>query len=165
MLFTFWKPCVMFPANFLTLFPKLFLMWKCHMWYLLTLFPHLSFMWRCHMWYLLTLFPHLSFMWRCHLWYLCSLYSCMYHYWQCPYHCWHCRWFHSTLHHFYALTSMLSCSLFALKPEAPFSSTLFFLLKTLLRESATSFFLFSSVVYISSLVLLTLVGGFCGFSF
>jgi hypothetical protein len=42
---------------------------------------------------------------------------------------------------------------------------LFFLLKTLLEEFVATFFLFSSVVFISSLVLLTLVGGFCGFSF
>jgi len=64
----------------------------------------------------------------------------------------------------HALRSMLSYSLFILEPEAP-PSTLFFLLRTLLEEFDATFFLFSSVVFISSLVLLTLVGGFCGFSF
>jgi len=59
---------------------------------------------------------------------------------------------------------MLSYSLFILELEAP-PSTLFFLLRTLLEEFDATFFLFSSVVFISSLVLLTLVGGFCGFSF
>jgi hypothetical protein len=42
---------------------------------------------------------------------------------------------------------------------------LFFLLRALFREFAATFFLFSIVVYISSLVFLTLVSGFCGFSF
>jgi len=66
---------------------------------------------------------------------------------------------------FCALKSVLSYSLFTLELEAPPFSTLFFLLKTLLEEFVATFFLFSSVVFISSLVLLTLVGGFCGFSF
>jgi hypothetical protein len=56
-------------------------------------------------------------------------------------------------------------SLFTPKPKAPPSSTLFFLLKALLGESTASFFLFSSVIYISFLVFLTLAGGFCGLSF
>jgi hypothetical protein len=60
---------------------------------------------------------------------------------------------------------MLPCSLFTLEPEAPPPSILFFLLRALLGEYATTFFLFSSVVYISSLVLLTLASGFCGLSF
>jgi hypothetical protein len=42
---------------------------------------------------------------------------------------------------------------------------LFFLLKTFLKFFVTTFFLFSSVVFISSLVLSTLVGGFYEFSF
>jgi hypothetical protein len=42
---------------------------------------------------------------------------------------------------------------------------LLFLLKALLGESTTTFFMFSSVIYISSLVLLTLAGGFYGLSF
>jgi hypothetical protein len=46
----------------------------------------------------------------------------------------------------------------------PFS-TLFFLLKALIGESAEAFFQFSNVIYISSLVLLTLVGDFYGLSF
>ncbi len=62
---------------------------------------------------------------------------------------------------FCVLTSMLSYSLFTLEPKAPPSSTLCFLLKTLLGKFVAAFFLFSSVVYISSLVLLTLVDGFC----
>ncbi len=66
---------------------------------------------------------------------------------------------------FCALKSMLSYSLFTPKLEAPPSSTFFFLLKALLEESAIVFFLFSSVVYISSLVFLTLAGGFFGLSF
>ncbi len=54
---------------------------------------------------------------------------------------------------FDAFKSMLSCSLFNLKLKALPSSTLFFLLRALLRKSIATFFLFSSVVYISSLVL------------
>ncbi len=57
---------------------------------------------------------------------------------------------------FCALKFILSCFLFAIELEAPPSSTLFFLLKTLLGEFVATFFLFFSVVYISSLVLLTL---------
>jgi len=66
---------------------------------------------------------------------------------------------------FFAFISILSYFLFNPKLEAPPSSTLFFLLKTLLREFNVAFFLFSNVDYISSLVLLTLVGGLCEFSF
>jgi hypothetical protein len=66
---------------------------------------------------------------------------------------------------FYALKFMFSCSLFTLEPEAPLSSTLFFLLRALLGKSIANFFLFSSVIYTSSLVFLTLVDGFSGFSF
>jgi hypothetical protein len=42
---------------------------------------------------------------------------------------------------------------------------LFFLLKALLGKFVATFFIFSNLVYISSLVLKTLVGGFYGFSF
>jgi hypothetical protein len=66
---------------------------------------------------------------------------------------------------FSTLASVLSYSLFTLELQAPPSSTLLFLLRALLGESIVAFFLFSNVVYISSLILLTLVGGFCGFSF
>jgi len=66
---------------------------------------------------------------------------------------------------FYALTFVLSCSVFTPLCKVLPSSTLFFLLRTLLGEYVVAFFLFSNVVYISSLVLLTLVGGLCGFSF
>jgi hypothetical protein len=60
---------------------------------------------------------------------------------------------------------MFSYSFFTPKPKAPPSSTLFFLLRALIGKSVVAFFLFSSVVYNSSLVLLTLAGGFCGLSF
>jgi hypothetical protein len=66
---------------------------------------------------------------------------------------------------FCALKFVLSYSLFTPEPKAPPSSTLFFLLKALLKKFAITFFLFSSVVYMSSLVLLTLVDGFYGLSF
>jgi hypothetical protein len=67
----------------------------------LALFLQLSFMWRCHMWYILPLLPQSCLLWSCHLWYLYSLSSCLYqYYWHCLYHCWHCKWFHSTPHHF-----------------------------------------------------------------
>jgi hypothetical protein len=60
---------------------------------------------------------------------------------------------------------MLSFSLFIHEPEAPSSSTLLFLLRTLLGELIAIFFLFSNVVYISSLIFLTLVNYCCGLSF
>ncbi len=44
------------------------------------------------------------------------------------------------------------------------SSTLFFLLKAFIRNSTAAFFLFSNAIYISSLILFTLAGGFCEFS-
>ncbi len=66
---------------------------------------------------------------------------------------------------FYALKYVLSCSFYTPQLEAPPSLTLFFLLRTLLGEFDVAFFLFFSVVCISSLVLLTLAGGFCGLSF
>jgi hypothetical protein len=66
---------------------------------------------------------------------------------------------------FYTLASMLFCSLLILEPEVPPSSALFYLLKALLGVSTITFFLFYSVVYISSLVVFTLVNGFYGFSF
>jgi hypothetical protein len=66
---------------------------------------------------------------------------------------------------FCAFESMLSFSLFTPKLEAPPSSTLFFLLRTFFGEFVATFFLFFSVIYISSLILLTLVSGFYGLSF
>jgi hypothetical protein len=66
---------------------------------------------------------------------------------------------------FYAFKFMLSCCLFTLEPKAPPSSTLLFLLRTFFKESTAIFFVFFSVVYISSLVHLTLTDGFCGLSF
>ncbi len=66
---------------------------------------------------------------------------------------------------FYALICMFSCSFLIPKVEAPPSSTLFFFLKTTLGEFVATIFLFSSVVCISSLVLLTLANAFYGFSF
>ncbi len=64
-----------------------------------------------------------------------------------------------------ALIYVLSYSFFSPKPEAPPSSILLFFLKALLGEFVVAFFFFSTIVYISSLVFKTLVGGFCGFSF
>jgi hypothetical protein len=66
---------------------------------------------------------------------------------------------------FYGLVIMLSYSFFTHELEAPPSSTMFFLLRTLLDESTATFFLFSNVVYISSLVFKTLVDGFYELSF
>jgi len=66
---------------------------------------------------------------------------------------------------FDGLKFVLSYSFFILEPKAPPSSTLFFLLKTLYRESIAAFFMFTSVICIFSLVLLTLASGFCGLSF
>jgi hypothetical protein len=60
---------------------------------------------------------------------------------------------------------VLSYSLFTFEPKAPPSSILFFLLKALLGEYATIFFLFSNVLRIFSLVFLTLASGFYGLSF
>jgi hypothetical protein len=51
-----------------------------------------------------------------------------------------------------AFPSMISRS-FIPKPKAPLSSTLFFLLRALLKNYVAAFFLFSNVVYTSSLVL------------
>ncbi len=66
---------------------------------------------------------------------------------------------------FCALTFVFSCSFFTFELEAPPSSTLSILLKTLLGEYVVAFFLFFNVVCILSLFLLTLVNGFYGFSF
>jgi hypothetical protein len=66
---------------------------------------------------------------------------------------------------YFALTFVLSCSLFTPKPKAPLSLVLFFLLRTLLGNFTKTFFLLFIVVYISSLVLFTLVGGLYGISF
>jgi hypothetical protein len=66
---------------------------------------------------------------------------------------------------FCALKYVLSCSLFIPKLKVPPSSTMFFLLRALLGESIVAFFLFSSAIYISSLVFLTLANGFYGLSF
>jgi hypothetical protein len=63
------------------------------------------------------------------------------------------------------LTSVFSCSLFTLEPKAPLSLALFFLLGALLGNYIKTFFLLSIVVYISSLILFTLVNGFYGISF
>jgi len=56
---------------------------------------------------------------------------------------------------FYTLKSILSYSVFIIEPKAPPSSTLFFLLRTLIGKSMTTFFLFFSVIW----------DGFCGLSF
>jgi hypothetical protein len=66
---------------------------------------------------------------------------------------------------FCAFKFVLYYSFVTLEPKVPPSSTLFFFLRTFLGESTVAFFLFSNAIYISSLVLLALVGGFCGLSF
>ncbi len=66
---------------------------------------------------------------------------------------------------FCALQFVLPRSFFISKTKSPPSSTLFFLSKALLGEFVATFFPFFSVIYISSLVLLTLSDGFCGLSF
>ncbi len=68
------------------------------------------------------------------------------------YHYWHYRWFHFAPHHFCALRFVLSCSLFTFEPKAPPSSTLFFLSIALLGKFVVAFFLFTSAIYIASLV-------------
>ncbi len=140
MFLTLWKHCLMFPLNFLPLFLQL------------------------------------SFLWNviCGTSYLCSLKSlsykdviygtstiCLVAYTIVGIAC------GSTLSLiiFCALTFLLSYSLFILEHKAPIFSTLFFLSKSFLGKFDVAFFLFSNVVCISSLVHLTLVGGFCGFSF
>jgi hypothetical protein len=135
MILTLWKPCVMFPLNFLALLIQLSLLWKCHMWYLLPLLLRLSLLWRCH------------------LWYLYSLFSCLYNCWHYPYLCWHYKWFHFAFHHF--LCPYIYALMFPLIPkrEAPPSSTMFFFLKTFFGEFVVAFFLFFNASYISSLVL------------
>ncbi len=66
---------------------------------------------------------------------------------------------------FYVHASMLSCSFLTFDPEAPPSSTLFFLLRTLFGDSVVAFLLLSNATSKFFLVLLTLACGFCGFSF
>ncbi len=66
---------------------------------------------------------------------------------------------------FWAHVFMLSCSFLTFDPKAPPSSALFLLLKALLKDSTTTFLLFSNAAYISSLILLTLAYGFYRFSF
>ncbi len=61
---------------------------------------------------------------------------------------------------FCAFKYVLSYSLFILEPKVSPSSTLFLFLKTFLGESVVAFFLFSSAIYISSLVFLTLAQWF-----
>jgi hypothetical protein len=66
---------------------------------------------------------------------------------------------------FCAFKYVLSYSFFTLEPKAFPSSILFFFLRALLGESIVVFSQFSNVVCISSLVILTLAGGFFGLSF
>ncbi len=65
---------------------------------------------------------------------------------------------------FCAFTFVLSYSLFISELNVPPSSTMFFLLRTFLGVYCSLLFVLN-VIYISSLVLLTLVDGFYGFSF
>jgi hypothetical protein len=66
---------------------------------------------------------------------------------------------------FWALASILSYSFLTPHLEVEPSSTLLFLFKALLGNFVITFLLFSNVAYISSLVCLTLVYGFCGLFF
>ncbi len=66
---------------------------------------------------------------------------------------------------FYVFAYVLSYSFLIPEPKAPPCSAFFFLLRALLGDFVATFFLFSSEVSISSLVLFTLVDGFYGFSF
>jgi hypothetical protein len=88
----------------------------------------------------------------------------MYHWRHCPYHCGTADGSILRFIIFYAFKFVLSYSLVIPKLEAP-PSIQFFILKALLRKYVVTLFLFFSGVSISSLVLLTLVGGFCGLSF
>jgi hypothetical protein len=118
-----------------------------------------EFVWMCHLRYLMPLFPWLSLLWRCHLWYCCNLSNFLYHWWHYPNHYWYCIRFHSTPHHF--LCPQIYAFLFLLHSWTWGSS----ILNSVLPLSIIVFFLFSSVVYISSLVFLTLAGALCGLSF
>ncbi len=66
---------------------------------------------------------------------------------------------------FWTCVSVPSCYFLIVDLEAPPSSTFFFLLRAFFEHSVTTLFLFSNVLCISSLVILTLAYGFCGFSF
>jgi hypothetical protein len=54
---------------------------------------------------------------------------------------------------FCVFTSVFSCLFFTREPKAPPSSTLLFFLRAFLSEFVATFFLFSSVIYISSLII------------
>ncbi len=122
-----------------------FILWKpmCHLWYLniMPLLPQQSLMWRCHLWYLLPLLLHYLSCGNviCGTSYLCSLscFSCgnvicgtsvV-----CLVTCTIVGTAHTTINIvdgstlpliiFYALTSMLSCSLFTPELEVPPSPT------------------------------------------
>ncbi len=122
----------------------------------LPLLFQLSFLWICHLWYLLFLLLLLCLLFIYGIsvvsLIICTIVGTTYG-------------FTLAFIIFCALIYVLSYSFFTLEPKAPPSSTLFFLLKALLGKSVIFFFLFSNDVYISSLVLLTMVGSLCGFSF
>ncbi len=147
MLLTLWKPYVMFPLNPMALLLQLSLLWQCHLWYLLPLLLNClscgNVIYGTARVCLTTCTTNGTTL---------TIVGTIYG---------------STLPLiiFCALKSMLSCSLFIPELEALPSSTLFFLLRKLLGEFITTFFLFFSVVYISSLVFLTLADGFYGLSF
>jgi hypothetical protein len=60
---------------------------------------------------------------------------------------------------------MLSCYFLTLDLEAPPPSMMFLLFKTFFKDYIATFLMFSNVVYISSLVFLTLVYGLYGLLF
>ncbi len=141
MFLTLYKPCVMFPFNFLPLLLQLSFLWRCHLWYFLPLLPQLSFLWNCQLWYFLyslncpsygnvicgTSANYLAAYTIIHI--TCTTIGTAYG---------------STLPFiiFCAIISMLSCSFFIPKLDIPLSSTLFFFLKTLLSESTQPFLCF-----------------------
>jgi hypothetical protein len=98
-----------------------------------------------------------SILWRWHLWYFNTMPTYMYH-------CWHCKWCHSLSHHL--LNPCLCALLFFLKLwswGSTFFNFVFPFENTLQKFCYTIFHLFSNATCISSLVLLTLVCGLCGF--
>ncbi len=107
----------------------------------------------------------LSLLWKCHMWYLYNLSSCLYN---CrhPYHRWHYRWFHFAPHHFLCLYIYdLLFPLHFWTWSSFFFNYVFPLKNIFLGEFVVTFFLFFSVICISSLVLLTLASRLCEFSF
>ncbi len=141
MFFTLYKPCVMFPFNFLPLLLQLSFLWRCHLWYFLPLLPHLSLLWNCQLWYFLYSLNCPSY--GNVIYGTSAIYLATYTIIGTAYTTIGTT-YGSTLTFiiFCAIISMLSCSFFILKLDVPLSSTLLFFLKTLLNESAQPFLCF-----------------------